>query len=247
MTEAVTLRAFAKINWGLELLGKRADGYREIRTVTHTVSLCDDLRVEPASGGIHVTVQGDWPAPTGDRNICWRAAEAFMRRFGKPAGVRVHLNKRIPPAAGLGGGSSDAVATLAALARLTGVADAEALADLARGLGSDTALFLTGGAALCSGRGEVVCPFACPRTYYLVLAKPDCSVATPEAYGLIAPQDFTDGSCVAALAARLAAGAEPDFLCGSLCNAFRRAVGEQYPEIGGLISAVNAAGAVAQR
>ena len=94
MTASVTTRAHAKINWGLELLGKRHDGYHEIRTVTQTISLYDELEVAAAPAGVSLTLAGEWPVPAGPGNIACRAAEAFRTAFGAPPGVR------IPAAAG---------------------------------------------------------------------------------------------------------------------------------------------------
>lgn len=245
MKATARLAASAKINWGLELLGKRDDGYHEIVTVTHTVSLSDELEVELTDGEIGVEVGGQWLAPEGPRNICWRAVERFRAALAPKAGARVRLYKRVPPGSGLGGGSADGVATLVALARLTGLGTERDLECLAAGLGSDTVLFLQGGAALCSGRGEVVEPIAAPRTYWMVLARPATSVSTADAYGLIAAEDFSDGRTVRELATLLGEGADPEQLAPRLANAFRRPVGERYPEVEEVVADLLDAGAVA--
>ena len=244
MTSSVTIRAYAKINWGLELLGKRHDGYHEIRTVTQTISLYDELEVATASAGVSLTLGGEWPVPAGPDNISCKAAEAFRAAFGAPPGVSIALTKHVPPASGLGGGSSDCVATLVALARLTGTHAPDTIHELTAALGSDTVLFLVGGAALCSGRGEIVTPVRGKRTYHLVVARPDCSVATREAYGLMAPDDFTSGDHTGALAAHLEAGVEPSHLAGELHNAFRPKIGARYPQIEALLHLMLDAGAL---
>jgi len=245
MNPQIKLAACAKINWGLELLGKRDDGYHEILTVTHTVTLCDEVEVALTDGEIAVRVGGEWLAPEGPRNICWRAVERFRAALAPDVGALVHLHKRVPPGSGLGGGSADCVATLVGVSKLTGRGTDSDLAHLAAGLGSDTVLFLRGGAALCSGRGEVVQALPAPRTYWLVLARPLTSVSTADAYGLIGPRDFSDGAAVRKLADLIAAGAEPHLLKPSLSNAFRRPVGERYPEIEEVVADLLDAGAIA--
>ncbi len=247
MTARVVVRANAKINWGLELLARRDDGYHEIRTITQTVSVHDTVAVALAEAGLRLSVRGTWGAPEGPPNLCWRAAELFRERYGVPAGVTITLDKHVPAGAGLGGGSSDCVATLAALALLTGAGEAHELGELAAALGSDTVLFLTGGAAVCSGRGEIVAPLAGTRRYDLVIAKPDCSVATAEAYAMMGPEDFSDGSRMTALAALLGSSAEPARVATQLANAFEAKVAALLPPVAELRADMMAAGALGAR
>lgn len=244
MSREVRLRTYAKINWVLELLGRRRDGYHEIRTVTHTVSLWDEITVAPAPDGIVVTVDGDWPAPEGPDNLCWQAAAAFRQACGRPEGVRINLTKHIPSGSGLGGGSSDCVATLAGLAALTQIRDPALVPRLAVELGSDTALFVHGGVALCSGRGEQITHIPCPRTYHLVIARPECSVSTAEAYQLIRPDHFSDGARALEMASLLEAGAQPQELARRLFNAFEAPVHERVPAVAALKAAMQQPGAL---
>lgn len=243
MTQHVIALAHAKVNWGLEVLARRPDGFHEIRTLAHTISLHDRLEVAVVEAGIRLAVRGPWPVPGGRDNICVRAAEAFCEAFGAPDGASIVLDKRIPPGSGLGGGSSDAVAVLLALCRLTGIRTQEALEGIAAGLGSDTVLFLFGGATLCEGRGEIVTRVDCPRQHDLVIARPACSVATREAYALLGPEDFSGGRRVEALAGALVAGAEVAELARHLHNAFRGKVVAHHPQIGRLREEVLRAGA----
>ena len=247
--QTVRLRAYAKINWALELLGKRSDGYHEIRTVTQTVSLWDELEVRASPHGtppvLALCVSGTFWAPADKTNLCWRAAEAFMATFGQPAAVDIRLTKHVPAGTGRGGGSSDCVATLAALSRLTGLGTADDLRHLAAALGSDTVLFLTGAAALCSGRGEIVTPLAGTRTHHLVIARPDVHVPTREAYSGLTPSDFSDGSQVARLARALQGGAAAADLGALLVNSFRPRVAELHPQIAALIQDMLGLGALA--
>ncbi len=243
MTTSVFARAYAKINWGLELIGRRDDGYHEIVTLTHTVSLADGVTVGPLDKGPRLETGGQWPVPAGAQNLCWRAAIAYADALGVAPSLHIRLDKQIPPAAGLGGGSSDAVAVLLAAERILGGGTEGLVGRLAAELGSDTVLFLHGGAAVCSGRGEIVTPISCPRRYHLVLARPDVDVSTREAYAAIGSQDFTDGGLTRELASRLAAGASPGELAPHSCNAFVRAVFERYPQIRDVAESLQSAGA----
>jgi 4-diphosphocytidyl-2-C-methyl-D-erythritol kinase len=161
--------AHAKINLTLDVLGRRPDGYHELRSVMQTVSLADELTVEAAPHlSLEVDRDGSSPpghagVPEGRANLVWRAAEELRRRRGYQGGARLRLCKRIPAAAGLGGGSSDAAATLLSLNALWGLRCSRAdLVEVAAALGSDVPFFLWGGTALVSVRGERVQPLLLP-------------------------------------------------------------------------------------
>ncbi len=184
MKDSVRLRAFAKINLGLKILGRRPDGYHEIRTVYQTVSLHDRVEVVLRRRGHGVVVDCDDPGvPSGRRNLVHQACELWRRARGFSGGIQVHVEKRIPPGSGLGGGSSDAAATLLGLERLSGDRmDYAARWKLAVRLGSDVPLFLLGGRVLGCGRGEEVYPLCdLPRRHGLVVF-PGFGVSTAEAY-----------------------------------------------------------------
>jgi len=212
-------RAPAKLNLTLEVLGRRADGYHEVASVMHTLSLCDTLTLElpspesfdPARGAIHIIEPSDSPPlrdaiPTDSRNLVWQAVERFCEMLNLPpslrfpplregnhppsvppasrgnlkegvqASWRAVLTKRIPPQAGLGGGSSDAACALRLLnqwaARYERALPDDALYALARELGADVAFFLNGGCALATGRGEHLHPLPTLPPFWWVLAKP---------------------------------------------------------------------------
>ncbi|MDW8241226.1 MAG: 4-(cytidine 5'-diphospho)-2-C-methyl-D-erythritol kinase [Acidobacteriota bacterium] len=175
-------RSYAKINWVLEVLGLRPDGYHELRTVLQTIDLHDELWFERTSSGIQVSAS-EPTLPLDGTNLVYRAAELLQRRKGITAGVRVHINKRIPMGAGLGGGSSNAAITLLALQRLWQVRlGAGELIELAATLGSDVPCFLYGGTVLGVGRGAEVYPlpdYICP---YMLVVVPTVHVATPDVY-----------------------------------------------------------------
>jgi 4-diphosphocytidyl-2-C-methyl-D-erythritol kinase len=182
---AVRVRAFAKINLALRVVGVRADGYHELLTTFQSLALHDTLTFTVARGPFHIAC--DDPACPADRtNLVWRAADEIWRaagRRGEPGGVRVRIEKRIPLAAGLGGGSSDAAASLRALASLWGVELGEdRLRRIAAGLGADVPYFLQGGTALGVERGDVLFPLIDWPASWVVLLLPNFGVNTVEAY-----------------------------------------------------------------
>jgi 4-diphosphocytidyl-2-C-methyl-D-erythritol kinase len=152
------LRAYAKVNLGLEVLGRREDGYHELRTIFQTISLHDDLVLRRQSAGITVTC--DHPdVPLDGTNLAVRAARELQRFAGVTEGVAIAIRKRIPVAGGLGGGSSNAAAVLTGLDRLWRLGlGASGLHPLARRLGADVPYFLVGGTALGLGRGDEAYP-----------------------------------------------------------------------------------------
>jgi 4-diphosphocytidyl-2-C-methyl-D-erythritol kinase len=178
------LLAPAKINLSFEVKGRRADGFHEIETLMAPITLADRLTIERAAddGQIHFSCD-DPSLPGGDGNLVVRAAKLFRKATKIAGGITIALEKEIPHGAGLGGGSSDAAATLLGLnelfeTRLT----QDALLKLAAELGSDVPFFVVRSAAICRGRGELVSPVALKTNFDLLLLKPDFGVSTPWAY-----------------------------------------------------------------
>jgi 4-diphosphocytidyl-2-C-methyl-D-erythritol kinase len=192
---AVTVWAPAKVNLFLEVIGKRADGYHELRTLMVTVSLYDTLTFSLApTGSIRLSCPGvDLSA--GPENLIVRAADHLRRHTGHDAGADVVLTKRIPLAAGLAGGSTDAAATLVGLNRLWGLGlGRNELATMAADLGSDVAFFLDPPCAWCTGRGEVVERWPLGARLHLVLVAPPFGLSTAEVYrNLTAPAQPLSG------------------------------------------------------
>ncbi len=180
--------AYAKINLYLDVLGCRTDGFHELLTVMHTLSLHDDVQVSytPAvTRRISLRVSGA-DLPTDRSNLVFRAAEAFLDRTGINGYFRIFVKKRIPISAGLAGGSADAAATLRALNLVTdGPLDSAALLDIAATLGSDVPFCLVGGTQICRGRGEKMEPLSCCRRLYAVVVKGEESVSTPHAFAMM--------------------------------------------------------------
>jgi 4-diphosphocytidyl-2-C-methyl-D-erythritol kinase len=179
-----TILAPAKINLVLEVGEKRADGYHELATVFQSIPIFDRIVVQlipHATTDIDLTVHGA-RLPEGSGNLVWKAARLLADATGRQrAGISIRVEKNIPVAAGLGGGSSDAAATLQALAALWQVSDNQLLYRLAKELGSDVSFFLRGGSALGHGRGEILTPVKLPPMW-LVLANPGVSCNTAAVY-----------------------------------------------------------------
>jgi 4-diphosphocytidyl-2-C-methyl-D-erythritol kinase len=178
------LRTSAKVNLALEVLGKREDGYHEIATVLQAVDLFDRLKVEVADT---LSLRTDDPAlPTDDGNLVMRAARLLQKAAGTDAGAAIRLTKHIPVAAGLGGGSSDAAATLWGLNRLWKLRWPTArLQELAVELGMDVPFFLGSGRAAATGRGERLAALPAGGGYALVLVNPRVALSTREVYGRV--------------------------------------------------------------
>lgn len=179
---SITVTAPAKINLFLEVLGKRPDGYHELETVMQEIDLADTLTLETTGGGMELTCS-EPGVPCDESNLVWKAVRLFQEETGVRGGVKAHLVKRIPVAAGLGGGSSDAAAALKGLNILhaKGLSDAT-LMGMAAQIGSDVPFFIKGGTALCRGRGEAVTPLAVRHRFWYVLLYPDIKVSTAEVY-----------------------------------------------------------------
>lgn len=172
----------AKINLFLEVIARRPDGYHEIESVMQLVDLCDRVHLARRPRGIQVSVVGA-ELPPGRGNLAYRAAALLMERAGLRSGVHICLDKRIPVAGGLGGGSSNAAAVLAGLNRLYDLGcSRESLQELGTSLGSDVPFFLSDGLALATGRGELLTHLEPWSPLWLVLANPGVPVSTAWAY-----------------------------------------------------------------
>jgi 4-diphosphocytidyl-2-C-methyl-D-erythritol kinase len=174
-----------KVNLLLNILGRRADGFHDLETVMQPVNLCDDLTFERVGTGITLSCN-DKSLPVDGGNLVYRAAEKFFSAAGISDGVKIHLEKRIPLAAGLGGGSGNAATTLLALNELFGNPLAlEKLSEIAAGLGSDIPFFLQRRPALAVGRGEKVQSlenFPALANKAILLIHPGFGISTPWAY-----------------------------------------------------------------
>ncbi len=233
--------AFAKINLFLDVTSKRDDGFHDIKSVMHAVTLKDLLTVtETPSDSLSIEFEAGNAAaeslcPLGEKNLVVKAAKAFYAHYGKTAEVHINLVKNIPMAAGLGGGSSDAAATLRALNRLNGYPFSELrLAEIGAEIGSDVPFCVIGGTALCLGRGEKITKIQSKLALSLVIAGSEEHVSTPLAYAALDNMygDFggglgtdTDGKYE-----KLILGLKGDLSVGAgLYNVFESAVLEGCP------------------
>ena len=237
----ITQNAYAKVNLTLEALGRRDDGYHDVVSVIQTVDLHDTLTFEPAE---QLELVCDDPELAGCGNLAWRAARLLRDAAGTADGARISIVKRIPVAAGLGGGSSDAAATLVALNRLWRLGlSTEELTPLAARLGSDVPFLLRGGTAMVSGRGERVAPLPPADLEWLVIACPDIPVPnkTASLYGRLSPVNFTRGALTRRLAARIRGGGDlpPQFLF----NVFDDVAFDAFPGLRNCWNAMHAMGA----
>jgi 4-diphosphocytidyl-2-C-methyl-D-erythritol kinase len=190
----IEIKSYAKINWTLDALFKRDDGYHELRTIYQTVSLHDRLRLIETETALEVSCD-DERAPSDETNLAHKAARLLREATGAQAGARIEIEKRIPVAAGLGGGSSNAAATLLGLVRLWRVEVSEReLFQLAASLGSDVPFFLIGGTALGVGRGEEVYPIEEAEAEHLLLVNPGFAVETAVAYAKLSRLTMKDAA-----------------------------------------------------
>ena len=222
---SVEIKAYAKINLTLEVLGRRDDGYHEVSTILQTIDLADRLHFTPAPGlelvvSVAEGIECSGSELNGEDNLVWRAANSLRRKTGCDKGVKIHLEKQIPIGMGLGGGSSDAAAALKALNSLwnLGMDDAVLLA-IARSLGSDVPYFLLGGTALGEGRGDVVTDLSPipERTIVLLCPSPrfngeqvSAPSKTARIYSMLTKEHYTDGSRTRRLVDALEVGRVPE-------------------------------------
>ena len=240
-TRRLALNAAAKVNLTLEVLGRRADGYHEITTVMQTVDLADRLVLEEADG-FELRTAGPG-VPTDATNLALRAALALRDAAGVDQGVRIRLDKRIPVAAGLGGGSTDAAAVLVGLNRLWRLRWPLARLDtVAVTLGMDVPFFLRGGTALGTGRGERLQPLDGPGLA-LVLINPGVGASTAETYGRVTSVMYTGGEHSRAVVAALRSR-RTGRIADHLYNGLEAALGPVQQQVVKIKAALMAAGAL---
>ncbi len=237
----MTLLAPAKINLCLSVLGRRPDGYHDVEMLMQMVGLYDELTVSLGGTGIAVTCDSV-AVPSDERNLAWKAASAMLRKSGRSEGVTISIKKVIPLSAGLGGGSSDAAAVLAALNMLFGAGfSREELADLGTGLGMDVPFFFHGPLALATGRGERLTELPPLPSFWVLLANPGFETATAWAYKNVSLRLTKKVDCnkIARLPIRKVAE--------SLHNDLETVTAAAHPVIGRIEQALLAQGALGAR
>ena len=181
--EMVTEFARAKINLTLDILGKRADGFHEVEMIMQSLELADTVELSEIASGIKLQVDAEEDIPTDERNLAWKAAAAVQTFCGKNLGVAINLTKKIPSAAGLGGGSSDAAAVIRGMNKLFNLKlSAEELCEIGAAVGSDVPFCIVGGTYLATGRGEVLTRLPDMKKFFAVLLKVRGEISTAWAY-----------------------------------------------------------------
>ncbi len=176
------VKAYAKLNLTLDILGRRPDGYHDLRMVMQSVDLADLLAINPAEGAGRMSTNLSY-LPADGRNLAQLAAAAFREATGKGGAVDITIEKHIPVCAGMGGGSSDAAAVLRAMNEMTGAGLTPArLAELGQQVGSDVPYCVLGGTALAEGRGELLSPLAPLPACTVVICKPQFPISTPQLF-----------------------------------------------------------------
>jgi len=227
----VEVLAFAKLNLTLEVLGRRDDGYHEVRTILQTIDLADRLEVRPYHS---LRVECDDPTLNGEANLVWQAAVALAKRANRKPQASILVQKQIPVGMGLGGGSSDAAAALVTLNRLWGLSLAtEGLAEVAANLGSDVPFFLWGGTALAKGRGDQVRPLPPIPLVPATLICPNTTIPhkTANLYSRLSSEHYTHGTITLQMEEVLSRG---HFAAEKLYNVFERVAFKAFPGLGQL-------------
>lgn len=241
-------RAFAKLNLTLDVLGKRSDGYHDLKSVMQTVSLCDEIEID-------VDTEKPWrlqcdkeDIPADSRNLAWKAAEVFCQGAKiEPNGLEIRIVKRIPSGAGLGGGSADAAAVLRALNRHYGQPySMDALAELGAAVGSDVPFCTVCGTAMAEGRGERLRKLPDMPSCFFVICKPPFSISTPELYRKLDEKEITVHPDNDAMEKAIIKG-DLDGVALNLYNVFDPVVTQAHPELKDIKSVFSAYGALGQQ
>lgn len=240
--------AFAKLNLTLDVLGKRPDGYHDLKSVMQTISIRDDIQIDIDTGEPWKIICMKEGIPTDERNLAWKAAEAFYAATGKQTdGLTIHITKRIPVEAGLGGGSADAAAVLRALNRHYGAPlSVYALAEVGSTVGSDVPFCTICGTAMVEGRGERVRKLPDLPDCCFVVCKPTFSVSTPELYRKLDETVIGKRPDHQAMESALLAG-DLGKVAENIWNVFDPVVTQDHLELNYIKSIFNSYGAVAQQ
>ncbi|MDQ6420761.1 4-(cytidine 5'-diphospho)-2-C-methyl-D-erythritol kinase [Paenibacillus sp. LHD-117] len=224
-------KAPAKINLLLDVLRKREDGFHEVEMIMTMVDLADRLTMEELPRDTIIISSQVGYIPLDEKNLAFQAARLIKERYDVRKGVYIHLDKKIPVAAGLAGGSSDAAAALRGLNRLWGLGISEdELSVLGAELGSDVPFCVTGGTAIARGRGEKLEPIASPPQCWVVLAKPPINVSTADVYGKLRANELKEHPSIENMRGALARGSFQD-MCQGLGNVLENVTLKLYPEV----------------
>ncbi len=237
--------AYAKVNLTLDVLGKREDGYHDLKSVMQTISVRDDIELDIGTGKPWVLRCDKEGIPTDERNLAWKAAKVYCEALQKdPGGLEIRITKRIPSEAGMGGGSSDAAAVLRALNRHYGdPLSILALAELGAQVGSDVPFCVVGGTCMVEGRGEKLRKLPDMPDCFFVVVKPDFSNSTAELYRKIDEAEIAKRPDHQAMESALLAG-DLGRVCENIWNVFDPVVTQEHLELNYIKSIFNSYGAV---
>ena len=240
--------AFAKINLTLDVLGKRDDGYHDLKSIMQTISIRDDVEIDVDTGKPWVLHCSNESIPTDERNLAWKAARVFFDRIGRePDGIEIRITKRIPVGSGLGGGSADAAAVLRALNRhYDNPLSILALAELGASIGSDVPFCTVCGTAMVEGRGEQIRKLPDMPDCCFVVCKPQFSCSTPELYKELDAAVIGKHPNHQAMESALLAG-DLGKIAENICNVFDPVVTKDHLELNYIKSIFNSYGSVAQQ
>jgi len=224
------VKAPAKINLSLDVLGKREDGYHEVEMVMTTVDLADRLEISHKEENSISILSHNRFVPDDERNLAYKAAKLLKEKFHIQTGVNIKIEKNIPVAAGLAGGSSDAAAALKGLNELWNLGlSVEELAKLGAEIGSDVSFCVYGGTALAKGRGEKIQPLPAPPKCWVILAKPSIGVSTSDVYGRLDVSNIehpNTGKMIEAIQ-----NGNYEQMCANLGNVLESVTLEMHPEV----------------
>lgn len=246
MKRTVTMCAPAKVNLYLDVTGLRGDGFHNIESVMQSISLCDKVTVTVntgiGSGDITVSAS-EGNVPVNDENICFKAAQKFFEYIGEPVSpTEIYIEKNIPMQAGLGGGSSDASAVIAALNNLLGIfLDSEELCNIASNVGSDVPFCIVGRTQFCTGKGDMLRPLPLLPDCKIVVAKGSGAVSTAEAYKNIDSVSPLNNEKIASVFC----SEDIDIIAKSCGNIFEETV--KLPEINKIKAIMTECGALCSR
>ncbi len=232
--DKVTYSSPAKINLFLEVKGRREDGYHEILTWMQTIDICDSITIAKSPRDFSTLRSRDTSIPFGKRNLCIKAYETLRDQSSmeKSDTVEISLDKQIPLGSGLGGGSSNAASVITGLDELFNLGlDMRKRLDIAAQVGSDVPFFILGGGAIAQGRGEKLEQLApLPKPIWLVVAKPEFSVSTGEAYKWLKKHKGSKSVDAGKLSKKIASG-DLQFILDNMYNAFEPVIAEKFPQI----------------
>lgn len=240
--------AFAKLNLTLDVLGKRSDGYHDLRSVMQTVSVRDDIEIDVGTGKPWVLHCDKDDIPCDERNLAWKAAKVFCDAAKKdPNGLEIRITKRIPSQAGMGGGSADAAAVLRALNRYYDHPfSILALAEIGAEVGSDVPFCTVCGTAMVEGRGEKLRKLPDMPDCFFVICKPDFSASTPELYKKLDENGITGRPDNQAMESALLSG-DLGRVAENIANVFDPLVTKEHLELNYIKSILNSYGSLAQQ